>query len=125
MFYRLAVVLSVLVNSVAGDVNFTYNGFRSANLSLDGLAEVTSNGLLKLTNDSRQQKGHSFYRSPVKLKNSTNGTAFSFTTTFVFAILPQCPILGGNGMAFVISPSRGHQAALASQFLGLLQRAQQ
>ncbi|GLT59341.1 hypothetical protein SLA2020_321640 [Shorea laevis] len=119
MFYRLAVVLSLLVNSVAGDVNFTYNGFRLANLSLDGLAEVTSNGLLRLTNNTRQQKGHAFYSSPVKLKNSANGTAFSFTTTFVFAILSEYPTLGGHGMAFVISPSRGLPEALPSQFLGL------
>ncbi|GLT36119.1 hypothetical protein SLA2020_105210 [Shorea laevis] len=120
MLYSLAVVLSLLlVNSVAGDVNFTYNGFRSANLSLDGLAEVTSNGLLKLTNNTRVQQGHAFYSSPVKLKNSTNGTAFSFTTTFVFAILSQYPTFGGHGMAFVISPSRGRPGAMAMRFLGL------
>ncbi|GLT59340.1 hypothetical protein SLA2020_321650 [Shorea laevis] len=119
MFYTLAVALSLLVNSVAGDVNFTYNGFRSANLSLDGLAEVTSNGLLQLTNDTLRQQGHAFYSSPVELKNSTNGTAFSFTTTFVFAILPQYPTTGGSGMAFVISPSRGLPRAMGARFLGL------
>ncbi|GLT89550.1 hypothetical protein SLE2022_075280 [Rubroshorea leprosula] len=119
MFYRLAVVLCLLVNSVAGGVNFTHNGFRSVNLSLDGVAEVTSNGLLKLTNGSDQQQGQAFYFSPVKLKDSTNGTAFSFTTTFVFAILSQYPTLGTSGMAFVISPSRGRPGALANQYLGL------
>ncbi|GLT36117.1 hypothetical protein SLA2020_105190 [Shorea laevis] len=119
MFYRLTVVLCLLVNTVARDVNFTYNGFRSVNLSLDGLAEVTSNGLLKLTNDTQQQQGHAFYSFPVKLKNSTNGTAFSFTTTFVFALLPEYPTLGNHGMAFVISPSRGLPGAMATQYLGL------
>ncbi|GLT38945.1 hypothetical protein SLA2020_131600 [Shorea laevis] len=119
MFNRLAVALCLLVNSVAGGVNFTYNGFRSVNLSLDGVAEVTSNGLLKLTNGSGQQQGHAFYFSPVKLKNSTNGTASSFTTTFVFAILSQLPTIGTQGMAFVISPSRGLPGAMATQFLGL------
>ncbi|GLT89548.1 hypothetical protein SLE2022_075260 [Rubroshorea leprosula] len=119
MLYSLAVVLSLLVNSVAGGVNFTYNGFRSANLSLDGLAEVTSNGLLKLTNNTRLQQGHAFYSSPVKLKNSTNGIAFSFTTTFVFAILPRYPDFSGHGIAFVISPSRGRPGAMAMRYLGL------
>ncbi|GLT89553.1 hypothetical protein SLE2022_075310 [Rubroshorea leprosula] len=119
MFYRLAVALCLLVNSVAGGVNFTYNGFRSVNLTLDGSAEVTSNGLLKLTDYSDQQQGHAFYSYPVKLKNSTNGTAFSFTTTFVFAILSQYPTLSTQGMAFVISPSRGLPGAMATQFLGL------
>ncbi|GLT89554.1 hypothetical protein SLE2022_075320 [Rubroshorea leprosula] len=119
MFNRLAVVLCLLVNSVAGVVNFTYNGFRSVNLTLDGAAEVTSNGLLKLTNDTDHQQGHALYSSPVKLKDSTNGTAFSFTTTFVFAILSQYPTIGTDGMAFVISPSRGRPGALANQYLGL------
>ncbi|GKV29956.1 hypothetical protein SLEP1_g38829 [Rubroshorea leprosula] len=119
MFYRLAVVLCLLVNSVAGVVNFTYNGFRSVNLTLDGAAEVTSNGLLKLTNDTDHQQGHALYSSPVKLKDSTNGTAFSFTTTFVFAILSQYPTIGSDGMAFVISLSRGRPGALANQYLGL------
>ncbi|GLT36120.1 hypothetical protein SLA2020_105220 [Shorea laevis] len=119
MFHGLAIVLSLLVNSVAGDVNFTYNGFRSANLSLDGQAEVTSNGLLRLTNETERRQGHAFYPFPVKLKNSTNGTAFSFTTSFVFAIQPQYPTLGVHGIAFVISPTRGRPGALVSQYFGL------
>ncbi|GLT89552.1 hypothetical protein SLE2022_075300 [Rubroshorea leprosula] len=119
MFDRLAVVLCLLVNTVARDVNFTYNGFRSVNLSLDGLAEVTSNGLLKLTNDTQQQQGHAFHSFPVKLKNSTNGAAFSFTATFVFAFLSEFTTLGTHGMAFVISPSRGLPGAMATQYLGL------
>ncbi|GLT37498.1 hypothetical protein SLA2020_118110 [Shorea laevis] len=118
MFFRLA-VLVLLVNSVAGDANFIYQGFRQANLTLDGLAEVTSNGLLKLTNDTKQQQGHAFYSSPVKFKSSKNGTAFSFSTTFVFAIVPEYPTLSGHGIAFLISPTRGLSGGLASQFLGL------
>ncbi|GLT92584.1 hypothetical protein SLE2022_104150 [Rubroshorea leprosula] len=118
MFFRLA-VLVLLVNSVAGDVNFIYQGFPLANLTLDGLAEVTSNGLLKLTNDTKQQQGHAFYSSPVKFKSSANGTVFSFSTTFVFAIVPEYPTLSGHGIAFVISPTRGRSGGLASQFLGL------
>ncbi|GLT79177.1 hypothetical protein SLA2020_506740 [Shorea laevis] len=118
MFFRLA-VLVLLINSVAGDVNFIYQGFRQANLTLDGLAEVTFNGLLKLTNDTKQQRGHAFYSSPVKFKSSANGTAFSFSTTFVFAISPEYPTLSGHGIAFVISPTRNLSGGLASQFLGL------
>ncbi|GLT37497.1 hypothetical protein SLA2020_118100 [Shorea laevis] len=118
MFFRLA-VLVLLINSVAGDVNFIYQGFRQANLTLDGLAEVTFNGLLKLTNDTKQQRGHAFYSSPVKFKSSANGAAFSFSTTFVFAISPEYPTLSGHGIAFVISPTRNLSGGLASQFLGL------
>lgn len=121
MILRLAVsiILILLVNSVAGEVNFIYNSFLSANLSLHGIAEVASNGHLKLTNGSRQRLGHAFYPFPIRIKNSTDGTVFSFSTTFAFAILPEYGTMSGHGLAFVISPTRGLPGALASQFLGL------
>ncbi|KAI9153982.1 hypothetical protein LWI28_019340 [Acer negundo] len=115
MFFKLVVFLISLLISTsfgAGDENlsFVYNGFRSAgnNLSLDGLAKFTSNGLLHLTNYTQQQTGHAFYTNPVTVKNSsTNGTVFSFSTTFIFGILSQIPTLAGHCIAFVISPTRG------------------
>ncbi|KAK4582067.1 hypothetical protein RGQ29_025296 [Quercus rubra] len=101
------------------DTNFIYNGFRSVNLSLHGIATITSNGLLELTNDTKQQKGHAFYPPPISFKNSLNDSAFSFSTTFVFAIASRYPTLRGNGIAFVISPTRGRPGALPNQYLGL------
>lgn len=102
---------------------FSYNGFRpssSANLSLDGIAEFTANGLLKLTNSTKQQKGHAFYPNLISFKNSSNGSdAFSFSTSFVFAIVSEYPVLSGHGIVFVISPTRGFPTALPSQYLGL------
>ncbi|KAK6231390.1 hypothetical protein SCA6_001463 [Theobroma cacao] len=120
MCFRFAVLLALLISfAAAGDVDLISNGFRSSNLSLDGIAEFTSNGLLKLTNETRQQKGHAFYPNPVNFKNSTNGSVFTFSTTFVFAIIPEYPNLSGHGIAFVIAPTRGLPGALPSQFLGL------
>ncbi|GKV10032.1 hypothetical protein SLEP1_g21458 [Rubroshorea leprosula] len=123
MFFKLAVVLTLLViNSVADDVNFTYNGFQSTDLSLQNLAVVSSNGLLKLAStDYSFFTAAAFYKDSVKLKNSTNGTAFSFSTTFVFAIVPDLLFrdLSGHGMAFVISPTQGLPYASATQYLGL------
>ncbi|BFG36231.1 hypothetical protein CerSpe_225050 [Prunus speciosa] len=105
MFFKLVIVILVSL-AAAEDLNFTYNGFLSANLSLDGVAQFTSNGLLKLTNDTGL--GHAFYPNPVTFKNSSNATAFSFSTTFVFAIRSRLgPFLGGDGIAFVIAPTRG------------------
>ncbi|MFQ6632047.1 hypothetical protein Gotur_009885, partial [Gossypium turneri] len=52
-------------------------------------------------------------------KNSTNGSVFSFSTTFVFAILPEYPTLSGHGIAFVIAPNKGLPTSLPSQYLGL------
>ncbi|KAB1220843.1 L-type lectin-domain containing receptor kinase IV.1 [Morella rubra] len=120
MFFKLVTLLPFLVSLVASeDTSIIYNGFRSANLSLDGIAEITSNGLLKLTNDTRQHKGHAFFPNPINFKKSSNGTAPSFSTIFVFAIISQYPTLSGHGIAFVIAPTRGLPGALPSQYLGL------
>jgi len=120
MFPKLAILLPLLVSFVASeDTNFTFNGFVSANLSRDGIAEITPNGLLRLTNDTRQKTGHAFYPYPVSFKKSPNGTASSFSTTFAFAIISEYPTLSGHGIAFVIAPTRGLPGALPSQYLGL------
>ncbi|VVA28753.1 PREDICTED: L-type lectin-domain [Prunus dulcis] len=117
MFFKLVIVILVS-QAAAEDLNFTYNGFLSANLSLDGVAQVTSNGLLKLTNDTGL--GHAFYPNPVTFKNSSNATAFSFSTTFVFAIRSRLgPRLGGHGIAFVIAPTRGLPGGFTNQYLGV------
>ncbi|PQQ11142.1 L-type lectin-domain containing receptor kinase IV.1 [Prunus yedoensis var. nudiflora] len=117
MFFKLVIVILVSL-AAAEDLNFTYNGFLSANLSLDGVAQVTSNGLLKLTNDTGL--GHAFYPNPVTFKNSSNATAFSFSTTFVFAIRSGLgPRLGGHGIAFVIAPTRGLPRGIPNQYLGV------
>ncbi|KAE8717323.1 L-type lectin-domain containing receptor kinase IV.2 [Hibiscus syriacus] len=121
MCFRFSILLTLLSTfASAEDVSFIYNGFRSANLSLDGIAEFTSNGLLKLTNDTRQQKGHAFYPDPINFKETTTlGSVFSFSTTFVFAIVSQYQTLSGHGIAFVIAPTRGLSGSLPSQYLGL------
>jgi len=112
-------VLVSLAIAASQDLNFTFSGFRSTNLSLDGLAELTSNGLLRLTNETKQRTSHAFYPNPVTFKKSINSTAFTFSTTFVFAIIPEYPTLCGHGIAFVIAPTRGLPGALPSQYLGL------
>uniref|UniRef100_A0A2P2L662 non-specific serine/threonine protein kinase n=1 Tax=Rhizophora mucronata TaxID=61149 RepID=A0A2P2L662_RHIMU len=117
----LKLLLSILsINLVASqNLSFTYNGFQSTNLTLDGIAAITSDGLLGLTNRTRQKTGHAFYPNPVIFKNSPNGSAFTFSTTFVFAIVPEYPTLSGHGIAFVIAPTRGLPGSLPSQFIGL------
>ncbi|KAM5559602.1 L-type lectin-domain containing receptor kinase IV.1-like [Rosa sericea] len=126
MFVKLSVLLVLLVSLVpaeAQDLNFIYNsgfnGRSGLNLSLDGIAEITPKGLLKLTNDTKQKTGHAFYPNPVTFKNSENDAAFSFSTNFVFAIRSEYTTLSGHGIAFVIAPTRGLPGALPSQYLGL------
>ncbi|KAL0847966.1 hypothetical protein Bca101_021213 [Brassica carinata] len=100
----------------------TYNGFNPpTDISLQGLATVTPNGLLKLTNTTVQKTGHAFYTKPIRFKDSSspNATVSSFSTTFVFAIYSQIPTLSGHGIAFVVAPSPGLPSALPSQYIGL------
>ncbi|XP_042486744.1 L-type lectin-domain containing receptor kinase SIT2-like [Macadamia integrifolia] len=99
------------------DFGFTYNGFRGVDMSLDGLAHITDNGLLMLVNNTNQQVSHALYPHPIHLKNSSTGKALSFSTTFVFAVGETK--FGGPGMAFVIAPSREFPGALPSNYFGL------
>ncbi|KAK1324232.1 L-type lectin-domain containing receptor kinase IV.1 [Acorus calamus] len=102
----------------ASDESFVFNGFRGANMSLNGLAEITSNGLLRLTNTTKQQQGHAFHPTPLHFNKS-----FSFSTTFVFAIVPEDPQVSGHGIAFVLSPNTDLPGSLPSTYLGLFNQA--
>lgn len=123
MLRKMSVYLllsQLLISATALDgPGFIYNGFQNANLSRDGVAEITANGLLRLTNDTKQQTAHAFYAQPLKFKTTPNGTSFSFSTTFVFAIAAESQVLGGHGIVFVIAPSNSLPGALPSQYLGL------
>ncbi|CAH2071968.1 unnamed protein product [Thlaspi arvense] len=114
-------LLSQFPKSFSQILNFTYNGFRPplTNISIQGITTVTPNGLLMLTNSTRMKSGHAFYTKPIRFKDSPNGTVSSFSTTFVFAIHSQIPILSGHGIAFVIAPNASLPYALASQYIGL------
>ncbi|XP_062172845.1 L-type lectin-domain containing receptor kinase SIT2-like isoform X2 [Alnus glutinosa] len=101
---------------------FIYNGFKQAKLHLDGTAVIHSNGLLQLTNISSQQVGRAFYQFPIKF-NTTSPTltsSLSFSTNFVFAIVPKAQNPGGHGIAFTIGPSTDFTGrGLANGYLGL------
>ncbi|XP_043706740.1 L-type lectin-domain containing receptor kinase IV.1-like [Telopea speciosissima] len=122
MFFKV-MVLSLLLRRVESsqqeDLSFTYNGFREANISLDGLAQITHNGLLMLTNGTKLQKSHTFYPHPLHFKNLSTGNVFSFSTTFVFAMVSEYPTIGGPGIAFVITPSMKFPGAEAGHYMGL------
>ncbi|KAK6927021.1 Serine-threonine/tyrosine-protein kinase, catalytic domain [Dillenia turbinata] len=101
---------------------FIYNGFRGAKISLDGNSEVHANGLLQLTNTSKQQKGHCFYQIPLNFNSSSSGSAqsLSFSTNFVFAMVPELDNkASGHGIAFTVSPSTDFSTATATEYLGL------
>ncbi|KAJ4800796.1 Concanavalin A-like lectin protein kinase family protein [Rhynchospora pubera] len=116
------ITLFLLANNLLFSVcqnEFVFNGFAGANLTLDGIASITPNGLLRLTNDSIREKGHAFYPSPFQFHDSTNGKILSFSTMFVFGIISGFPDLNGHGITFTISPTKDLSNALANQYLGL------
>ncbi|CAJ2670404.1 unnamed protein product [Trifolium pratense] len=120
MFLKLVFMLFFLVTLVASkDNSFTYNGFQSSDLDLDGTADVIEDGLLRLTNDNTQVTGHAFYPNPIVFKKTSDGSVSSFSTTFVFAIRSQYPTLSGHGIVFVVSPTNWFPNSLPSQYLGL------
>ncbi|KAJ6750199.1 hypothetical protein OIU85_000799 [Salix viminalis] len=119
-FFSALIFLSII--PVSNQLNeFLYSGFKDAatNITLSGVSEIQKNGMLRLTNETSRLLGHAFYPSPFKFKNSSNGKALSFSTSFVFIIVPEYPKLGGHGLAFTIATTKDLKA-LPSQYLGLL-----
>ncbi|PKA56412.1 L-type lectin-domain containing receptor kinase IV.2 [Apostasia shenzhenica] len=105
-------------SSSGGGTSFVFNGFKKSHLELNGVAEIESNGLLRLSNNSDQVIGHAFYPFSLAFLNSS-GKPISFSTSFVFAIVPQYQGVSSDGIAFVITPTAELSAALPSQHLGI------
>ncbi|KAJ9185246.1 hypothetical protein P3X46_004902 [Hevea brasiliensis] len=118
-FFSTFIFLLISVSCQPSEIFFT--GFKGVdtNITLSGVAEIGKNGVLRLTNETSRLMGHAFYTSPFQFKNSSNGKAFSFSTSFAFVVVPEYPKLGGHGLAFAISTSKDLKA-LPSQYLGLL-----
>ncbi|KAI3979531.1 hypothetical protein MKX01_001723 [Papaver californicum] len=131
----------VQIDGMNNGDGFVYNGFKGAASNLrfgNGIADITSNGLLRLTNNfsGSYEIGHAFYSRPLRLKNieqnssshgentSTSGTVFSFSTSFVFSIMrenSQVPDSGsdGEGIAFVLAPQAELPGVDENGYLGL------
>lgn len=121
-FLPLLILVANLTSAAFAHQNyFSYYGFSSNdNLTLNGVAAIQPDGILKLTNDTSRLLGHAFYPGALLFKNSSTGSVFSFSTAFAFAIVPEYPKLGGHGFAFVLSPNTDLAGAQPSQYLGIL-----
>ncbi|KAK8942515.1 L-type lectin-domain containing receptor kinase IV.1 [Platanthera zijinensis] len=118
----LAVLITTAIFATAAyssNTNFVFNGFNGAGLLLNGGGAIEPNGLLRLTNFTRNEVGHAFYPTNFRFINSSSGEPFSFSTSFVFAIVPQYSDISSQGIAFAITPSTNFASALPSQHLGL------
>ncbi|KAF7028155.1 hypothetical protein CFC21_040118 [Triticum aestivum] len=122
MLHRLLFLICLILAARTigeGNGQLLYSGFTGANLTLDGAATVTPDGLLELTNGTDQQKGHAFYRTPLRFTGSPGAVVQSFSASFVFAIQSIFTDLSAHGMAFVVASSTNFSSALPGQLLGL------
>ncbi|KAB1215661.1 L-type lectin-domain containing receptor kinase S.1 [Morella rubra] len=105
-------------------VNFLYNSFtgivNATDLTLINDARFDSS-VVRLTNDSNQYSfGRAFYPTKLTMRSSSNSSALSsFSTSFVFSILPTIATSPGFGLAFVLSNTTSPPGALASQYFGI------
>ncbi|KAI3892849.1 hypothetical protein MKW92_036926 [Papaver armeniacum] len=118
IFLFLLLLIQTFADHGDNDNSIYYNGFKDHFLKFDGKAEVDPDtGLLRLTDLQKDfEQGRAFYSLPFLFKGN-----FSFSTTFVFAIVSEYGpnLLSGQGMAFVIAPQRGLPGAFPNQFLGI------
>ncbi|XP_044505333.1 L-type lectin-domain containing receptor kinase I.8-like [Mangifera indica] len=118
-FWLLFKLSIIFLCSSQSENEFIYNnGFHEANLQLDEISTIHPNGLLRLTNTSQRQAGHALYPFPFKF-NTSSSESLSFSTNFVFAIVPQSDDIGGQGIAFFLSPSMDFSQVVATSYLGL------
>ncbi|GJN11785.1 hypothetical protein PR202_ga30022 [Eleusine coracana subsp. coracana] len=109
-----------LASFTFADDQLIYSGFVQANLSLDGTATITRDGLLELTNGGFNLKGHAFYPTPLSLRMSPGGNVQSFESIFIFSILSAYSDKSADGMAFLVTANKNFSDAFPAQYLGLL-----
>lgn len=124
-FILLLLSISLLVSSKAQqETKFLFEGFSNSEnqLNLEGATVVKPSGSLKLTNRSYNIVGHAFYNKAFQMLSSTNKKqkVSSFSTSFVFSIVPSSSGPGGFGLAFVIAPSTQFPWSSPGHLLGLV-----
>ncbi|KAI3941225.1 hypothetical protein MKX01_029799 [Papaver californicum] len=122
MLLQILVFLILLTTSSSiNALDFLFNSFNTSDLTLIQDAKVDSS-VIRLTNDTNQFSiVRAFYPLPIPIKtNSNNNTQISsFSTSFVFSILPQITSSPGFGLAFVLSTSTSPPGAISGQYFGI------
>ncbi|KAI9154143.1 hypothetical protein LWI28_021513 [Acer negundo] len=107
------------------NTSFFFEGFNKDdnNLDLQLGALIMSNPerVLRLTNKLNNVIGRAFYNKPIQMIDKTSSpNAYSFSTSFVFEIVPPSSGSGGHGLAFLLAPSTQLPGAEPGHFLGIL-----
>ncbi|KAE8693162.1 L-type lectin-domain containing receptor kinase S.1 [Hibiscus syriacus] len=123
----ILLILLILVSPTFA-VDFLFNSFATAinttNLTLINDAQIDTS-TVRLTNDSNQFSfGRVFYPTTLRMKPTSNSSSLSsFSTAFVFSVLPEISTSPGFGLCFVLSNSTSPPGALASQYFGIFTNA--
>ncbi|GMJ05965.1 L-type lectin receptor kinase S.1 [Hibiscus trionum] len=121
-------LLIIILVSPTFAVDFLINSFTTAinatNLTLINDARIDTS-TVRLTNDSNQFSfGRVFYPTTLRMKPTSNSSSLSsFSTSFVFSVLPEISTSPGFGLCFVLSNSTSPPGALASQYFGIFTNA--
>ncbi|XP_057847297.1 L-type lectin-domain containing receptor kinase VII.1-like [Cryptomeria japonica] len=93
-------------------------------VNLSGSATVIPDVGIRLTDQAEFIKGRALYSEPVRMKDGGSvDETFSFSTTFVFCILPPSDLsMAGDGLAFIITPRASQDKAATGQHLGLFDK---
>ncbi|KAL5544113.1 hypothetical protein UlMin_007897 [Ulmus minor] len=122
---RLLVLSLLLFLSQSLALDFLFNSFsNNSGVTLINDALFDSS-VVRLTNDSNQFSfGRAFYPTKITMRNSSNSTSVaSFSTSFVFSVLPEIATSPGFGLCFVLTNFSSPPNALASQYFGLFTNA--
>lgn len=122
MLLQILVFLILLTTSSSiNALDFLFNSFSTSDLTLIQDAKVDSS-VIRLKNDTNQFSiGRAFYPIPIPVKPNTNNNTqiSSFSTSFIFSILPQITSSPGFGLAFVLSNSTSPPGAISGQYFGI------
>jgi hypothetical protein len=127
LLFLMSLNIAVTLCAGGGETHqFACLGFAGANLTTDGNATVTPDGLqLVLTSSKTNLQGHAFYPTPLQFLSTSpggnNNKVPSFAAAFVFAIVSDYTDFSAHGMAFVVAPNTSFfAAALPAGYLALL-----
>ncbi|KAF3635846.1 hypothetical protein FXO38_24442 [Capsicum annuum] len=110
---RVEIELSSNVNDLEAIKKSITSGF------FPHLARLQKNGSYRTVKHPQTVNIHpssDFNPNPINFKNNSDGPAYSFTTSSVFAMVPEYPTSGVHGLAFVMPPIKGPPAHYISPF---------
>ncbi|CAI9093019.1 OLC1v1028416C1 [Oldenlandia corymbosa var. corymbosa] len=115
----LFLIIYLYASLSSASVDVLFNSFTSNQLIFTGDATIDSSTIKLTKNVNNFSLGRAFY--PYPIIGSNNSTIPSFSTSFVFSILPQRKTTPEFGLAFVISTSAIPPGdLLAGQYFGIL-----